>query len=230
MHFCAMPAGREQRGLRAAPVPGLRLLEADAPARRREVEAFVRRRFAEMHGAQVSRFMPRLWSLAGEFTGVVGAVGLRDARDGALYLERYLDEPVEQAIGRCLGATPRREGLVEVGNLAADGIGHARVLIVQLTRLLAAAGTRWVSFTGTPSLVNSFRRLGLCPIDLGPADPARLDRAERAAWARYYDDGPRVMAGPVPTGYAQLLAAGAMPASGTGLPDAGRQDGDDAGH
>ena len=38
------------------------------------------------------------------------------------------------------------------------------------------------------------------------------------------------MAGPVPTGYAQLLAAGAMPAGSTGLPDAGRQDGDDAGH
>jgi hypothetical protein len=230
MQTCATPAGRDQRGPRAVPVSGLRLLEAEGPARRHEVEAFVRRRFAEMHGAQVTRFMPRLWSLAGEFGGVVGAVGLRDARDGALYLERYLDEPVEQAIARRLGSTPRREGLVEVGNLAADGIGHARVLIVQLTRLLAAAGTRWVSFTGTPSLVNSFRRLGLCPIDLGPADPARLDGAERAAWGRYYDDGPRVMAGPVPVGYAQLVAAGAMGAAGASLDDACRQEGDDAGH
>lgn len=226
MQTCAMPAARDPRGLRAPPPSGLRLLEADGPARRHEVEGFVRRRFAEMHGARLSRFMPRLWSLTDEFSGIVGAVGLRDACDGALYLERYLDEPVEQAIARRVGAMPRREGLVEVGNLAADGVGHARVLIVQLTRLLAAAGTRWVSFTGTPSLVNSFRRLGLCPIDLGPADPARLDGDERRAWGRYYDDGPRVMAGPVPWGYAQLVASGALVMTGAPVPDAGREDRD----
>jgi len=50
-----------------------------------------------------------------------------------------------------------------VGNLAADSPGAARLLIVALTDLLVALGFRWVTFTGTPPLLNSFQRLGLTP-------------------------------------------------------------------
>ena len=48
------------------------------------------------------------------------------------------------------------------------------MLIVALTRLLATEGVRWVGFTGTPALINSFRRLGIALHGLAPADPRRL--------------------------------------------------------
>mgnify|MGYP001949876551 FL=1 len=62
-------------------------------------------------------------------------------------------------------------------------------------------------FTGTPMLLNSFQRLTLSPIDLGPADPARLGEA-RHDWGSYYATQPRVMAGYIPEGLAQLQRRG----------------------
>ena len=93
--------------------------------------------------------------------------------------------------------------MVEVGNLAALAPGAARVLIIALTHYLAAQGFTWVVFTGTAMLLNSFQRLALSPVDLGVADPARLGE-QQAEWGSYYATRPRVMAGYITEGLAQL--------------------------
>lgn len=184
----------------------LRLLEVDE-ARRRAVEDFVRERFAAHYQARVRHFMPRLFALEAADGSLHGAVGCRGAAEQGLFLERYLDEPVESVIARRTGERVEREGVVEVGNLAAHGAGTARLLIIALTRILAAEGLRWVCFTGTPALINSFRRLGLDPLTLGPADPRRMG-AELPEWGSYYEAGPLVMAGEIPGGDRALAGAG----------------------
>ncbi len=70
--------------------------------------------------------------------------------------------------------------MVEVGNLAARGAGLSRLLIVALTRLLAAEGVRWAGFTGTPALISSFRRLGI--VLHGLVRPIRAGWAYREQW------------------------------------------------
>lgn len=189
--------------------PGLRLVPAAPGHQRFVVEAFIRRRFAEQHAARVTRFMPCLLGLHAADGSLHGAVGLRLAREGPLFLERYLDHPIEEAIGlRCDGAAARSE-IVEVGNLAAEGQGTARRLIVSLAERLSGRGLRWVAFTGTPTLLNSFRRLGLSLHRLGPADPARVG-PEISDWGRYYDCRPQVMVGRIPEGYRQLARQGVL--------------------
>ena len=191
-----------------APASGLRLVKAAPGHHRFVVEAFIRRRFAEQHAARVTRFMPCLLGLHAADGSLHGAVGLRLAQSCPLFLERYLDLPIEEAIGLHAGEAVDRAGIVEVGNLAADGQGTARRLIVSLADRLAGEGLRWVAFTGTPALINSFRRLGLGPRRLGPADPARVG-AELSDWGRYYDCRPQVMVGRIPEGYRQLVRQGA---------------------
>jgi len=182
--------------------PGLRLVQAAPGHQRFVVEAFIRRRFAEQHAARVTRFMPCLLGLHAADGSLHGAVGLRLAHAGPLFLERYLDHPIEEAIGlRCDGAADRGE-IVEVGNLAADGQGSARRLIVSVAERLSGRGLRWVAFTGTPALLNSFRRLGFSLHRVGPADPARLG-PEHSDWGRYYDCRPQVMFGRIPEGCRQ---------------------------
>ncbi len=176
-------------------------------ARRHAVEDFVRERFAAHYQARVRHFMPRLFALEAADGSLHGAVGCRSAAEQGLFLERYLDDPVERVIARRVGEPVAREGIVEVGNLAAHGAGTARLLIIALTRILAAEGLRWVCFTGTPALINSFRRLGLEPLTLGPADPRRMG-AELPEWGSYYDAGPLVMAGEIPGGERALAGAG----------------------
>lgn len=188
----------------------LHLVPADA-TRRAAVQDFVRDRFAAHYQADVRHFMPCLFGLEADDGSLHGAVGCRSAATQPLFLERYLDEPIEDLIAARAGTTVERADVVEVGNLAARGAGLSRLLIVALTRLLATEGVRWAGFTGTPALINSFRRLGIVLHRLGSADPRRLgvDREQwRAEWGTYYDAGPQVMVAEVPGADRALSSAG----------------------
>ena len=196
-----------------------RLVPAIDGERRAQVEDLIRRRYAERYQARIRRFMPCLLGLEASDGRVLGAVGCRSAQDGTLFLERYLGEPIERAIERRVGRPVARGTVVEVGNLAAEGSGAARRLIVSLTGLLAEAGFRWVAFTGTPSLLNSFHRLGLAPCPIAPADPACV-AGELADWGSYYDHRPQVMAGEILAGRRSLAATAACAPAAAHLDDA----------
>ena len=202
------PTSRETT---SAPVPrSLHLVAVDA-ARRVAVQDFIRDRFAAHYQADVRHFMPCLYGLEADDGSLHGAVGCRSAAVQPLFLEHYLDEPIEDLIAARVGTSVERADVVEVGNLAARGAGMSRLLIVALTRLLATEGVRWVGFTGTPALINSFRRLGIALHGLAPADPRRLgvDRDQwRAEWGSYYDAGPQVMVAEVPGADLTLATAG----------------------
>jgi hypothetical protein len=202
------PTSREAT---SAPVPrSLHLVAVDA-TRRAAVQDFIRDRFAAHYQADVRHFMPCLFGLEAADGSLHGAVGCRSAATQPLFLEHYLDAPIEDLIAARAGTTVERADVVEVGNLAARGAGMSRLLIVALTRLLATEGVRWVGFTGTPALINSFRRLGIVLHGLAPADPRRLggDREQwRADWGTYYDAGPQVMVAEVPGADRTLATAG----------------------
>ena len=170
-------------------------------SKRAEIERFIQNCFSLAYGAEVRQFLPTLMSLRSDGGELLGALGLRAAKEEALFLEQYLDRPVEQLLAARISRPVDRSGIVEVGNLAVSGAGGGRWLITALTAYLQASRTKWVVFTAGPVLSNAFRRLGMAPIDLGPADPARLKEEERAAWGRYYDQSPRVMAGRVEDGF-----------------------------
>jgi hypothetical protein len=200
---------------RVAGQPGLDLIGSVATAdgtMRNQMERFVRSRFADVYGARVSRFMPELLGLcrSGELLAVIG---LRPAVEGPLFLETYLDRPACETLRQRSGMPLTREQLVEVGNLATMAPGAARLLISALTHYLAYRGFAWVVFTGTPMLLNSFQRLTLSPVDLGPADPARLGD-QQAEWGSYYATQPRVMGGYVPEGLTQLQRRGVLERQG----------------
>ncbi|MNN66672.1 Thermostable hemolysin [compost metagenome] len=95
-----------------------------------------------------------------------------------------------------------RSQIVEVGNLASINSGNARLIIVAVTWLLHLRGLDWVVFTGAPTLINSFRRLGLEPLLLGDAAPGRLGDARQ--WGTYYEQKPQVFTGNIGVGFEQL--------------------------
>lgn len=176
--------------------PALRL-HPRGDAGRAEVEQFIRAVYAERFGATLRHFAPCLVSLRDADDRIVAAAGYRFAGAQPLFLERYLDEPVEAALARHAGATPQREGIVEVGHLAADRAGEGRRLILLLGPHLATLGVQWVVSTLTEELRHLFVRLGVTPLALGAADPARLGDDGRD-WGDYYAHRPVVLAGHLP--------------------------------
>ena len=173
---------------------------------RREVEGFIRACFHRAYGANVSSFLPLLMALRGDGGEVMAALGMRAAACAPLFLEQYLDVPVEQAIAGRLGGDVRRDGIIEVGNLAVAHPGGARWLITALTAFLHARGDQWVVFTAVPAVRNAFLQLGLNPVPLAPATADRLG-PEAREWGTYYAGGPLVMVGRVEDGYQTLHAA-----------------------
>jgi hypothetical protein len=167
------------------------------------VESFIRERFAATYGAQISAFMPQLFSMRNAQGATLGAFGLRDASQ-PLFLERYLDQPVEREIADALGMPVERSHIVEVGQFAGTGAGTTRAMIMQLTALLHRQGFKWVVFTGTVALRNAFFRLGLNPTDMAAAAPERLGKAERDLWGSYYEHLPRVLFGNIAEGFSAL--------------------------
>ncbi|PXF30674.1 hypothetical protein WH50_13810 [Pokkaliibacter plantistimulans] len=166
------------------------------------LQDFIARRYRDEHRATVRHFLPVLFGL--HIDGQLqAAVGIHGAGRQPLFLEQYLDEPIEQALSAALQQPVRREDVVEVGNLATLVAGGGRWLILLITRQLHHLGWRYVVFTGTPQLYNGFRRLGLSPLRLAEADPERLGHA-RHDWGSYYDNRPQVMAGSINLGYDSL--------------------------
>lgn len=176
--------------------PSLRVHGVD-DRERAEVEQFIGSVYAERFGARVHRFTPCLVSLRDGDARIVAAAGYRFAEGAPLFLERYLDEPIEAALAHRAGAAPSREGIVEVGHLASARAGEGRRLILALGPHLAALGGHWVVSTLTEELRHLFVRIGVTPLALGLADPARLGD-DAADWGRYYEHRPVVLAGHLP--------------------------------
>ena len=204
---------RRPQAWRPVDSSALRLAECEGEARH-AAETLIRDRFAAAYDARVTHFMPRLFGLRGGAGPLLGACGLREAAGDKLFLERYLDQPIEHCIAGAVGTPVARHEIVEVGQFAGTGAGAFRSLIQRLTARLHQDGHRWVVFTGTSALRNAFRRLGLEPLDLAAADAGRLAVEERSAWGSYYDYGPRLMCGNIEEGFdevqRQLAGEGAL--------------------
>lgn len=179
------------------PIPVAVTLIPEQNINRHPLESFIHDVYAQYYRADIQKFMPVLMGLYSRSGSYLAGLGLRFAADGPLFLEHYLDQPVENIVSESTRSDPgeiARNSIVEVGNLASYHAGGTRWLIIALTAYLQGAGYDWVSFTSVPSLRNSFRKLGLKLHTLGVADKSRLPAGEQTRWGRYYNSKPMVMA------------------------------------
>ena len=170
---------------------------------RASAEKFISEHYADYFGASVEAFMPRLFSLRDQNGSICGAFGLR-AGTHKLFLEQYLDTPIEKAISVRTSSKVERHVVVEVGHFSGTFPGAVRAMISLLTERLYREGYEWVTFTGTTSLRNAFSRMGLSPIDILAAEAERLPAAERVGWGSYYDYAPHILVGNIKEGYRAL--------------------------
>ena len=198
-----------------APFPGrfagVRLVDP-ADAGRESVERFIADVYLHRYGARLRSFLPHLLAYEDSAGSLVAAVGLRSGREGELFVEQYLDAPIEWAMPlRGITRAVDRRAVVEVGNFAATTPGIARELIVQLAHLLHEARMDWVLFVATQQLRNAFQRLHLSTVELAEARADHL-RELCSDWGDYYASRPRLMCGNVAEGMALLRDAAAHPA------------------
>src|SRR3546814_3987285 len=77
--------------------------------------ALISRRYRESFGAWMAPGFPEYFT-----AGQGAALGYRRADCGPLFLETYLDKPVEQHVADIIGRRVERSEIVEIGNFASD--------------------------------------------------------------------------------------------------------------
>jgi len=179
-------------------------IDRDHPDRE-SIQRFISDVFRERFGAEVQYFSDVLVGSRDADGQWNAAVGLSAIHQRVAFLEQYLDRPVEQIISLMQSHDPHsqpvsRADIVEFGNLAATRPGAVRALIMHLAPFLRARQVRWIVFTGTRSLFNSFAKFDYKPNVMAPADPSKLKGAQ-ALWGTYYDSSPNVMYGDVEAAY-----------------------------
>lgn len=167
-----------------------------------KIRQFIANTFQHHYGATIESYCDRLVGVCSPQGSMLAAAGYNLAEDGPLFLEQYLNVPLEEHLQQQLGLDIARSEIAEVGNLAALQAGGTRMLIDLMTQQLHQEGRRWVAFTATKSLINSFHRMGLSPVILAPALPERVKN--QGAWGSYYLQNPQVAIGDIQLGHARL--------------------------
>ena len=161
---------------------------------RQEIEQFVHDVFAKTYGADVHQFMPTLVSLRDEDGQLVAAFGMRKASEAPLFLERYLDSPVETVFSQRFNRNITRNQITEIGNLAVANPRNAGVLIAHVIQHSLDIGMEWCVATAHHSLQNGLIKGGRDVFALQGADKNRLSPSELVTWGSYYDNAPQVVA------------------------------------
>ncbi|WP_395336664.1 thermostable hemolysin [Novosphingobium sp. BL-8H] len=162
----------------------------------------VRRQYLAAHGAHVKPTYEHM--MAKSRAGVVkAALGYRRAGEMPLFLERYLEAPIEQVLSDVLAQDVRRDSVLEIGNLAADDAMSLISLWGAVANDLGGQCEVAVA-TLTAGLRSMFVRIGVPLHFLAPAKICRVD--DPAIWGRYYDCDPWVCAGIIEEGQRAISA------------------------
>lgn len=167
--------------------------------------SLLRDRYAAVHGAVPAGDYPAYLTI-GVPEAPQAAIGFRRADAGALFLEAYLDRPIEAVLTSRLDRAVTRAQVVELG----DHASHRPAATIALWRESAAALQGQAEFAVavlTRPLRAMFARLGLPLLELAPARIELLGEAG-AAWGRYYQTDPVVCAGDITACRSQLARAG----------------------
>lgn len=175
----------------STPREQLQLIHEGDP-RRELLRAHLNQVYGDAFSAEPGHLHERLLSLhdrSGAPRGLIGASVA--AHTPRLFVEQYLDQPVEQLWAERLGRVVDRSEIVEVGNLAARHTGLGPWLVSALAHHLDELGVPLTVFAATVELRTSFAHMGVKLDDHGPADPARLGDSA-SIWGSYYAHDPHV--------------------------------------
>jgi hypothetical protein len=161
---------------------------------REPLEQYIKTLFLEKHNAQIHHFLPTLMALSNQDKQLLAVCGLSSAHENTLFLECYLDQPIEQILSTISGKSISRHHITEIGNLAVASPENIRCLLTSIHLQLHKTDAEWAVFTGIRSLKNALTKLNIPTISLGVAKLDSLPEHERKSWGSYYDENPEVLA------------------------------------
>ena len=192
-------------------------------AQNQDAQAFIKRIYEYIHHARLSYFMPILFSGFADkpsygdwlstddntlpaFRGTSVAIGLKPICEDKIFLEQYLNTPIQHEISRVAGEPVSRQRIFEIGNLASGCAGSARLMIAFLVFYLSTpvlnpttneyqTKADWVVCTGTDAVRHILAHMGIRSHVIAKATAEALEDPEQvSSWGHYYQHNPLVVA------------------------------------
>src|SRR4051794_17912943 len=165
----------------------------------------IERRYASVHGAVVVANYPHFCTVPDSSSHSARAtLGFRFAAVEPLFLEAYLDEPIEEILSEIIGEAVTRDRIVELGAHASKRGRAIMRLWAHTARHLHGRVDIGVAVLTAP-LRSMFARLAIPIHEICDADPQRLPDQGRSG-GRYYELRPRVCAGLIAEALAKVGA------------------------
>jgi hypothetical protein len=153
------------------------------------VEQYVRQAYLKSYEARIANFPATMIVDSLEDGMIKAAAGVRLADEGFLS-ECYLDASLEEILSDLSGEQVRRDRIIEVTTVAANGACPLARLIGEVTRFARLNGADWAVFTITSRLQRLLRHMTLPIVELCPAEASRISNP--AEWGTYYETRPVV--------------------------------------
>jgi hypothetical protein len=165
--------------------------------------ALISDRYREIYGANLSPSFAAYLSYK-KGPASTAALGFGRAGDQPLFLERYLDAPIETLVRPAFDREIERDQIIEIGNFAATS-PYAMIALWGAAANDLASTSEIAVATLTRPLRRMFRRIGVPIVDLAEALPHRLGESA-GEWGTYFAADPRVCAGIISEGQAAISA------------------------
>ncbi len=186
-------------------------------------QVFIQQIYEYIHHAKLSYFMPILFSGFSNMPSYAGwladddhslpalsptsvAIGLKPIDKAKVFLEQYLQAPIQVEISRVAHEPVSRQRIFEIGNLASGCAGTARLMVAFLVFYLSTpvidpvtqrtqSKADWVVCTGTNAVRHILVSMGISSHVVAKATADALDNPEQiSAWGSYYEHNPLVLA------------------------------------
>lgn len=207
----------------ATTAPASPFMAHDVCSQHHMAQNFIQQVYEISHQAKLSYFMPILFSGFSQPTSTIAAthnsvfipsvaIGLTPVTQQPIFLEQYLNSPIEIEIAKIAGQHVPRERICEIGNLASQCAGNARLMVAFLVFYLSspitklvddsacppnAAATKvdWAVCTGTNVVQHILSSMGIESHVVARATVDALqDPEQQSTWGSYYDNNPLVLA------------------------------------
>ena len=172
---------------------------------RSTVEDFIKDSYLRNFGARLSSFQPQLITANNLGLPIHLAFGLSSAANADLFLENYLDQPIESALSRATNTQVQRSEVAELGNLALSNGSHLDQEFLNIAQYCLELGYKYVVCTVTRLLRIAIYKSGVKPIYLGNAKHEDAPK-NGTYWGNYYHFSPQIIAGNLHTSLRQLTS------------------------
>jgi len=163
-------------------------------ADRDEIERFIIDTLHHTYGADIKRFKPYLMTLRDQDNRLIAVCGLHSAATERLFLESFLDQPIEALLSAHTGFSVKRGDIVEIDNFSVVELDMSRHLVTAINDQLYFTAKQWAVLTATPELREVFVELGINPEILADTDLNLLSPEDRLAWGSYFEQKPKILA------------------------------------